>query len=129
MTEAYVVNVVSNLKTKYKIDKVFLMGFSQGAFFTYRIGITYHDLFDGLIVFGGELQTDALSKEDIAAGADIPVFIAHGNEDKIVPFQNGLDARDTLDAAGYDVTWHEFTGGHAVPADALQAAQAWMKTK
>lgn len=129
LTQAYIVNLVSNLKAKYNIDRVFLMGFSQGAFQTYIIGIMNYDLFDGLIVFGGGMDQDALTDEVLAPATGLPIFIAHGNDDRIINIQQGFDSRDKLITSGYDVTWHEFEGGHAVPAEALQAAEVWMKSK
>jgi len=127
MTDGYIANLVSDLKRRYQIDRVFLLGFSQGAFLTYTTGIRHHDLFTGLIVFGGGLEEDGLTDEELAAGKDLRIFIAHGNEDQVIEYQLGVQARDKLMAHGYDVTWHEFAGGHTVQPEALQAAEEWMK--
>ena len=127
MTEDYVAKVVNDLEKEYKIDDVYLMGFSQGCAFTYIAGMKYPELFDGLICFGGWLSTDWLDDEQLKKAKSLRVFIAHGNEDTMVEFEGGIKARDKLIEMGYDVTFFEFTGGHTVDQDALQTAEKWMK--
>jgi phospholipase/carboxylesterase len=127
LTEVFVADVVREMKSRYNIDKVYLMGFSQGCGYTYLAGIHNHELFDGLICFGGRLDTDLLSEEDIRAANHLRVFIGHGTEDRMVELETGIAARDLLLDCGYDVTFHEFEGGHSVPEEVCLAAQEWMK--
>ena len=126
LTEAYVAGVVKDLEGRYNVDKVVLLGFSQGCALTYMAGIHNHELFDGLICFGGWLDTDWLDEETLETASDLRVFIAHGNEDQICEFEGGIKAWDILESYGYDVTFHEFDGGHRVPEEALQEAEIWM---
>jgi len=49
----YIVRVVESLKESYRIGDVYLFGFSQGCGQAYITGIKYHDIFKGLICFGG----------------------------------------------------------------------------
>ena len=127
LTEMYVASIVENMEKQYNIDKVYLLGFSQGCGYTYMTGIHNHELFDGLICFGGWLDTDWLTDEDIDAAVALPIFIAHGTSDRMVEFESGIAARDLLLDKGFDVTFYEFDGAHTVPEEALQAAQAWME--
>jgi len=127
MSEKYIAGVVTSLCNQYKVNDVYLLGFSQGCAFTYMTGIKYYALFKGLICFGGWLNTDMLSEEEMMAAKDLRVFIAHGTEDRMVEYETGVKAKDTLEGYGYDVTFHEFKGPHAVPEDALQKAEEWMK--
>jgi phospholipase/carboxylesterase len=127
MTERYIAGVVKNLCNQYSVSDVYLLGFSQGCAFTYQAGIKNHELFDGLICFGGWLDTDWISEEAISAANSLRIFIAHGTEDRMVEYESGIKARDCLEEHGYDVTFHEFDGAHSVPEEALQAAETWMK--
>ncbi|MFH1676496.1 MAG: hypothetical protein ABIC40_05670, partial [bacterium] len=125
MTDDYVVSVVNDLKGRYNIDNVYLLGFSQGCGLAYTVGIEHHEMFDGLICFGGWLDTEWLGDEAIDSAKDLRIFIAHGTNDRMVEFSTGEEARDYLIEHGYDVTWCEFDGGHSVPADQLQMAEEW----
>jgi len=125
-SQNYVVQVVEDLTAQYNVDEVYLMGFSQGCMMAYTTGIQNHELFDGLICFGGWLDNEWLSDEEIGAANDLRVFIAHGNEDMVVEFESGTVAMEYLVGFGYDVTFFEFDGAHAVPENACLAFQDWI---
>lgn len=122
----YVADVVSDMRARYSVGDVYLMGFSQGCGLTYVAGIKNYRMFKGLICFGGWLDTDALTPDDIAAAKGLRVFIAHGTKDTMVEYKAGEAARDALIKAGYDVTFFSFDGPHRVPPEAVAAAQEWM---
>ena len=123
----YVAEVVSELSDHYNINKVYLFGFSQGAAFTYIAGIKNHHLFEGLICFGGWLDTDLLAEEVVRAGKDLKIFIGHGLEDDQIEYKRGSVAKIVLEKYGYDVTLRNFDGGHTVPEEVLNQAVEWMK--
>ena len=126
MSADYVLRVVESLKRTHAISDVYLFGFSQGCGHAFITGIENHQLFKGLVCFGGWLDQDYLTEETLKAGKDLRVFIAHGRDDRSVEFESGVKARETLEKHGYDVTFHEFEGGHQIPQDPLRKAQKWM---
>ena len=126
MSEQYVIEVVETLKVRFNVDECYLMGFSQGCGFTYMTGIQYDHHFDGLICFGGWLDTEWLTEDEIAEANHLRVFIGHGNEDRMVEFESGTMAMETLETAGYDVTFYEFDGAHRVPEEMCQAVMDWL---
>jgi predicted esterase len=126
-TADYIAAATAQMKGEYNVDETYLLGFSQGCMMTYVTGILKHDLYDGIICFGGWLDTDILTPDDIAAAKALRVFIAHGDVDTMVEFASAEKARDTLTAAGYTVSFNKFAGVHRVPAEQLQAAEHWMK--
>lgn len=55
------------------------------------------------------------------------VFISHGRNDPVLPFSTSRDVIvPILRSGGYDVTFHEFDGGHVVPAEVSEAALDWL---
>ena len=129
-SEEYVANLVRHLKKEYRVGDVYLFGFSQGCGMTYTTGVKNHELFKGLICFGGWFSEDWLVKKagiDLKKMNDLRIFIAHGSKDTLVKFEEGEKARDILKEHGYDVTFHEFDGAHRVPKEALLEAQRWME--
>ena len=129
MSEDYIEKVVVNLHKKFKVGDTYLMGFSQGAGFTYQAGIKHYELFKGIICFGGWLNTEWIGEDAIIKAKGLRVFIAHGTNDRVVNFEAGTKARDYLKSNGYNVTFYQFDGGHEVPADALKAVEKWMQEK
>jgi len=122
----YVGGVVGELKARYSIGDVYLMGFSQGCVMTYNTGLTYPGKFSGLICFGGWLESDMFADEQYAAASGLPVYIVQGNADQLVEPQAAYDARDTLIEHGFTVEFVEFDGGHEMPAEELTAALIYM---
>ncbi|MBN2379964.1 hypothetical protein JXM67_09215 [candidate division WOR-3 bacterium] len=128
-SEAYVMNAVTGLEARHKIDKVYLMGFSQGGNFTYSVGIKNHEAFDGIISLGGWLDTEWVGEEALEEGKDLAVFIGHAKDDKRVAFKSAKEARKILEKLGYNVTFYAFEGGHSVPAEEAEAMIKWIEER
>jgi phospholipase/carboxylesterase len=107
----------------YEIDRIYLVGFSQGASMSYIAGIRRPDVYDGIVPFGGMIDPSWFTEDQLEAARDLRVFIAHGNEDNIELAQM---SRDLLEGAGFDVEYREFHGGHFIHLDTLHEAVAWM---
>jgi predicted esterase len=123
----YVVELVDALRGRYNVGDVYLLGFSQGSYLGYGAALRNPAVFKGLICFGGPFKPAALGAEELTAGRDVRIFIAHGEDDPAVSYEESTTARDDLEAFGYDVTFRSFSGGHEVPAEVLREAEAWMK--
>jgi phospholipase/carboxylesterase len=57
----------------------------------------------------------------------LPIFIAHGRTDGVLPFAVAERFAGRLQAAGLNVTWYPFDGGHAIPGDVIQALNSWLQ--
>ena len=127
MTEDYVLAVLSELKAKYKVGDVYLMGFSQGCALTYLTGLHHPELFQGIICFGGWLQKDRVSLAQMEAAKGLRVFIGQGTEDNVIEPKAAYEARDILKLHGFDVTLAEFKGAHRVPEEIVRKAEEWLR--
>lgn len=126
----YVQYVRAEVKGQLNISDVYLLGFSQGGVIAYQAGIANHELFDGLVIFGSMLSEDWLDEGQLDAAANsLPVFLAHGTTDEALSVEIGQESRDILREHGYDVEYHEFDGGHTLPADTLQQVQEWITAR
>ena len=141
LSERYIVNVVQNLTDRHEIDQVYLLGFSQGAVFSYLVGIKQHSLFRGLICFSGpgllaplvnpfagSFSPAWLTEEYIQAAQELRVFIVHGRDDRGAKSELGIRSREILVKHGYDVTFRDFEGGHILPPEnILEQVMNWIK--
>lgn len=97
--------------------RIALLGFSDGATYGLDLGVRNPDLFSRIIAMApGTLPS-------VARGPGAAIFIAHGAQDKVLPVRQ--TARETVPALrrrGFQVTYHEFTGGHAMPDTEMRAA-------
>ena len=127
MSEQYIVDIVQELSEKYNTKDVYLLGFSQGAHFTYNVGIKYPHLFKGIVPIGGWIEEDWLNEESLKAAKDLPILIAHSTQDKIVKYENALKAKDLLEKYGYNITFFEFDGGHTFHTDVTKQVIEWLQ--
>ncbi len=126
LTVDYILTLVAGLRAKYAVNRVYLMGFSQGGAFAYMTAIPNHAQFDGLVVFGARFDEAWFPEGSLAEGKGLPVFIAHGESDEAISFAASERARDTLMPLGYDVTFRPFEGGHTVPQEVIAEVIRWI---
>ena len=98
--------------------RIVLAGFSQGSAMTLLTGLRYPERLAGLVAMSGYLPLAAtLAAERSPANAEVPIFMAHGQYDPVVPFARAVASRDLLVAAGHAVQWHAYPMPHAVCAE------------
>lgn len=128
-TENQMGQVISDLKDKYMIDKIFITGFSQGGIITYLTGIHHHDKIDGMIIFSSVVDEDWLGNDNIEDGKDVRTLIIQGEQDKLVPIELAENGRDLLIENGYNVTYKKFQGRHTVPMHLMDFVIDWINKK
>lgn len=96
-------------------SRVVLMGFSQGCAMTLLAGVRHPARLAGLVGLSGYLPlADTTAAERSAANADVPIFLAHGTADPVIPFARAEAARDVLTGLGHTVEWHAYSMVHTV---------------
>lgn len=119
--------VISDLKDKYLVDKIYFAGFSQGGIITYLTGIHHHDKIDGMIIFSSVVDKDWLGNDNIKDGKDVRTLIIQGEQDKLVPIELAENGRDLLIKNGYDVTYKKFDGEHILPMYLMDFVIDWIR--
>lgn len=110
--------------------RIVLAGFSQGAAITLQTGLRQAEPLAGLIALSGYLPlADALAEERQPASVKVPVLMAHGTHDPVVPVARAIHSRDLLASLGYDVSWHEYPIQHAVCTEELEAIAAFLRRR
>ena len=61
-----------------------------------------------------------LAAEAHPANAAVPVFMAHGSVDPVVPLAAGEASRERLRALGYDVDWRSYPMPHSLCAQEVE---------
>jgi phospholipase/carboxylesterase len=100
-------------------ERPVLGGFSQGAVISYALGLRAGRVSPlALVALSGFIPRVDGFELDLE-GHGVPVAIGHGTLDPIIPVAFGREARDVLDAAGFDVTYRETPMGHSVDPEYL----------
>ena len=91
-------------------------------------GLRYPERLGGIAALSCALPlADKLAGEAAPANRDVPVFMAHGAQDLVIPLSRGAEARDRLLAQGYRVDWHEYRMPHSVCAEEIADLSAWLR--
>jgi len=107
--------------------RVVLMGFSQGCAMTLLSGLRYPERLAGLACLSGYLPLAAqTATERSDANALVPIFMAHGLMDPVIPLVRATASRDALAALGYTIEWHTYPMPHSVSPKEAQDLNAWL---
>ena len=119
---------VRGLPAVYPVNpaRVVLVGFSQGAAVGLSLAITTPELVSGVAVLAGYLPDWAQMQITPAGLAGRPVFIGHGTKDTTVTLAAAALMREALEAAGADVTYHEYPTEHKVNRQGLKDLKQWL---
>lgn len=95
--------------------KIVLAGFSQGGAIALQAALRYPERLAGILALSTYLPlARTLADERSAANRDVPIFMAHGTFDDIIPFDRAQASRQHLEGLGYAVEWHEYRMAHSV---------------
>ena len=67
-----------------------------------------------------------LAAERSAASGGLPIFMAHGSQDPMIPLDRARASRDALAALGYPVEWREYPMPHSVCLEEISDIAAWL---
>jgi phospholipase/carboxylesterase len=108
-------------------ERIVLAGFSQGGAVALHTALREPSRLGCVVALSSYLPlASALPAEAHPANAALPVFMAHGSRDELLPKALGERSRDALRALGYDVEWHEYPMAHAVCAEEIAQLRAWL---
>src|ERR1700754_3230865 len=106
---------------------ILLAGFSQGGAIALAAGVRHADRLRGIVAPSTDLPPDPLTAaERTDANRDVPIFMAHGRFDPVVPEQLGTISRDVLTTLGYAVDWHAYPMAHQVCPHEISDLQGWI---
>ncbi len=93
-----IAGLIADFKARFPIDRVYLYGHSQGAFFTYWFAGEHPELIDGIIAHAGnvlDVKHDKLAKQKVA------IAILHGRADGVVPVDCAIRTEKIYRDEGY----------------------------
>lgn len=122
--------IEDEIKQGIATQHMMLVGFSQGAAIALHAGINYPKLLGGVIALSGYLPLAEESFEKTThINKQIPIFMAHGTLDPVVPYIAGEKAKDLLQQAGYSIAWHTYPMEHSVCAEEIDDISQWIQQR
>lgn len=108
-------------------QRIILAGFSQGGAMALYVGLRSTEPLGGLIALSAYLLLpEYLATEAHPANQQTPIFMGHGVDDAVVPFELGDFGYRWLRSRGYPVEWHTYPIQHTVCHEEIQDIRTWL---
>lgn len=107
-------------------ERILLAGFSQGGVIALHTGIRYQQRLAGILALSTYLYDFAGCQAEMQdANLAIPVMMAHGTHDPMIPVMRAATSRENLIRLGYDVRWFDYPMGHQVCLEEVEQIAAF----
>jgi phospholipase/carboxylesterase len=121
--------LVDELIAAEKGRKIVLAGFSQGGAIVLQTALRHPERLAGVMALSTYLPiASTLAAERHEANKALPIFMAHGQFDDIIPIERARRSREVLEKLGYPVTWKEYPMPHSVCAPEIGDISAFLAT-
>ena len=108
-------------------NRVVLAGFSQGGAIALQAGLRHREPLAGIVALSTYLTLEeSLATEAASANKAVPILMAHGTQDEIVPLRLAEASRSALQAKGYQVEWHAWPMPHSICAEEVEAIATFL---
>ncbi|MNI53236.1 Carboxylesterase 2 [compost metagenome] len=112
-------------------EKVFLVGFSQGAIMSYEVALRHPEAVGGIAALSGRILPVLKSElKPDEKRQSLAIFIGHGTADQRLPFSDGTEANSLLQSISLEPEFHAYQGvGHSISAEEMQDLSAWLQRR
>lgn len=108
-------------------EHIVLAGFSQGGAIALQTALRYKEPLAGLLALSTYLPLhDSLEKEASSSNRHIPLLMAHGEVDPVVPFELAKLSKRRLLDAGYSIEWKTYPMQHSVCPQEITDIGQWL---
>lgn len=109
-------------------EHIFLAGFSQGGAVILTAALQRTAPLAGLIALSTYLpEAETAHRADNAV--QVPVFMAHGTQDPVIPLQIAEHSAAAVRAMGLELQWQSYAMAHQVCAEELTALGDWLQAR
>jgi len=106
--------------------RIVLAGFSQGGAIALYTGLHLSQQVAGIVALSTYLPLRKDSNNELGTTKNLPIFMAHGIFDTVIPSEVGRASAEHLVDCGYSVTWHEYPMPHTLCADEIEDIRAFL---
>ena len=108
-------------------QNIIIAGFSQGGAIALHTGLRYPQRLAGILALSTYLPlVQTVRQEASEINQDLPIFMAHGSHDPIVPLRLAEDSRHYLEQFGYQPEWKTYFMEHSVCPDEIGDISQWL---
>ncbi len=108
--------------------RIVLAGFSQGGAIALHAGLRHPERLAGIMALSTYVALpEGTGEEASAANRDVPIMLAHGSQDPVIPLALNERSRLFLRTLGYRVQCHTYPMPHSVCGEELRDISCWLE--
>ncbi len=120
--------IVQEVRRGIAPSHIFLAGFSQGGAVVLHTGLHVRERLGGILALSTYLPLSASWEKEATLGTtSTPVFMAHGLDDPVVPYELGRRSAALLSQHGVHLEWHEYAMPHTVCMQEIRDIEQWLQ--
>jgi phospholipase/carboxylesterase len=108
--------------------KIILAGFSQGGVIALQAGLIYHKPLGGVMAFSTYVADQSnLAQRISAENRQLPVLMAHGIYDDVIPVELAKKSKNLLESLNYTVEWYDYPMAHSIHPEEVKVIAQWIE--
>ena len=120
---------IDEIKTKYSVNKTFLLGFSQGAILSYALSFNYPNKVNHIIALSGYINEELLPNNASKETITTDYYISHGTVDQVLPVDWARKAPLFLNNLQLQNVYSEYPVGHGVAPQNFYSFKNWVEER
>jgi phospholipase/carboxylesterase len=115
-------------------ERVYLLGFSQGAIMSLALTLTRPDLLAGVVAMSGRTLEELFQASGPLSGhlapsdelQGFPLLVVHGRYDQVLPVDYGRETRRCFERLPVDLLYREYDMPHTITRESLDDIAGWL---
>jgi phospholipase/carboxylesterase len=120
--------VSRELESGIASERIIIAGFSQGGAVAYELALSHPKRLGGLMAFSTYFATKETIKLS-PTNQELPILIAHGTHDNVVPCILGEQANTLLKAKNYATEYKTYPMEHSLCIEQINDVSAWLQAR
>lgn len=109
------------------IDRIYLLGFSQGAIMSYATAFSEPTKIRGIVAMSGYILREVTPQVSYSPQLKkLKILATHGKQDQVLPIFLGRATNDYLRTLHADYTYKEYDMAHEVNQECLEDVRGWL---
>jgi phospholipase/carboxylesterase len=127
--EQYVFRCIEQTRRSYHIhsERIYLVGFREGAALAYRLGLLYPERFGGVVSVNGRMPRVGRPRLRLPEVRSLRVLIQHGIDNNEISADDAKQDAKLFYSAGMPVEMRTYATTHRIHADMLRGIDSWIQ--
>lgn len=125
MSTKYVLEIIKDMKSRYNVKDLYLLGMHQGSSVAFDVALNNPEMVKGVIIFGTDFDISTIPDKIISQAKGLKFFMVNSPKDIYVDQERYKKIKDTLESKGFEVEYIEIDNEYSISRDALKASEKW----